>query len=370
MSPGDELFDEALYLAANPDVDAAVRAGITPSGAQHYEQFGEREGRPLAPGPWRPRPEPFALPAADLTRWTRRDKILAGLNLKASSGLEIGALASPLVKPDEGDIFFVDHADTPTLRAKYAADPHVDIDKIVEVGAVWGEQTLREGVGARALDYVVASHVIEHVPDLVTWLQEIQAVLKPQGALRLAVPDRRYTFDYLRAESRLSDVLDAYLRRARAPLPQMILDNALCREVDGIAAWEGWLQPAPPVSVERIQEALRMAREAMESGVYHDSHCWVFTPGSFAALFVQLAQLDLIGFACDYYFDTPHHQIEFYVGLRLEPDQDARVASWERMATALADVPPANAPASAPPSLRARVKSRLRRLVSKSAGQA
>jgi hypothetical protein len=39
------LFDENAYLAANPDVAAAVRAGKVASGRDHYEQWGRAEGR-------------------------------------------------------------------------------------------------------------------------------------------------------------------------------------------------------------------------------------------------------------------------------------------------------------------------------------
>jgi hypothetical protein len=43
--PGE--FDEESYLEANPDVAAADAAGHVSSGAQHYEIFGQREGRQL-----------------------------------------------------------------------------------------------------------------------------------------------------------------------------------------------------------------------------------------------------------------------------------------------------------------------------------
>lgn len=39
-------FDEIAYLERNPDVAAAVAAGITASGWQHYTLHGQREGRP------------------------------------------------------------------------------------------------------------------------------------------------------------------------------------------------------------------------------------------------------------------------------------------------------------------------------------
>jgi SAM-dependent methyltransferase len=49
----DVGFDEALYLAAHPDVRAAVDAGSFSSGRDHYERFGKSEGRYLQPVPGR-----------------------------------------------------------------------------------------------------------------------------------------------------------------------------------------------------------------------------------------------------------------------------------------------------------------------------
>lgn len=47
----DSLFSEAAYLLANPDVDAAMAAGLLRSGWEHYLLFGQREGRdPGTPG--------------------------------------------------------------------------------------------------------------------------------------------------------------------------------------------------------------------------------------------------------------------------------------------------------------------------------
>lgn len=43
--PPDVDFNERLYLLANPDVLAAVKAGIVGSGAEHFALFGANEGR-------------------------------------------------------------------------------------------------------------------------------------------------------------------------------------------------------------------------------------------------------------------------------------------------------------------------------------
>jgi hypothetical protein len=263
--------------------------------------------------------------------------MLANLNLKKLEGIEIGALASPLVAPGESKIFYVDHADTASLQKKYTGQPTVDVSKIVSVDGVWGSNTLQDCIGnGKKVDYVVASHVAEHVPDLVTWFYEIRSILRTSGTLRLALPDRRYTFDYLRFESRLHDVVDAYLRRARAPLPRLILEHfILYRDVDCAAAWNGTLDIASLRPFGLSQVAVDAARDALANGTYYDTHCWVFTPVSLAELFTELAELDLLSFACTYHCETARNEIEFFVHLSPSNDKTVIINSWKAMKNSL-----------------------------------
>jgi SAM-dependent methyltransferase len=272
---------------------------------------------------------------------SRREKILSNLNVRTLDGLEIGALASPIVQPADGRIIYVDHVDTKTLKDKYRHDPSVDSSKIVDVGAVWGAHTLQECLGSgRKVDYVVASHVIEHVPDLITWLAEIRAILKPGGSLRLAIPDRRYTFDYLRVESRIHDVADAYLRKARSPLPRSIIEHcSLIRIVDCAQAWDGSLDVKSLRAHSSTKVGLEQARDAVSNGTYYDSHCWVFTPVSFAELCIEMAELELLEFSCDYYFETPRNALEFYVSMTPSADKAQAIASWANMKASLLQSP-------------------------------
>ena len=125
--------------------------------------------------------------------------MLGDLSLATSRGLEIGALHKPLVSRQASDVRYVDYATTEELRANQF-DPAVTLSDIVEVDIVWGGQPLPQLVG-EPVDYVVASHVIEHVPDLIGWLHELHGVLKPGGVLGLAFPDKRFTFDRLRHDT-------------------------------------------------------------------------------------------------------------------------------------------------------------------------
>jgi hypothetical protein len=263
----------------------------------------------------------------------RRQKLLDGIDTSSSIGLEIGALCNPFLDRSEGPVIYADHATTEELRQKYRNDSNVSLPDIVEVDAVWGEKTLREAVG-RTVDYVVASHVVEHVPDLITWLEELRTVLNNNGQVRLIIPDKRFTFDYLRQETRLVDILYARFIGARRPHSQIVLDYCLnVAKVDCVKGWEGSLDTTSLEHHYTLQEALNVAASAAD-GNYHDVHCWVFTPYSFCLLFAELAEKGVMNFECTMFHDTSPYTIEFFVGMRPTDDAAFAVQSWRSAAKA------------------------------------
>ncbi len=273
---------------------------------------------------------------------SRKEKLLDGLDLANLVGAEIGPLHNALVKKNAGHVIYIDHTDAETLRNHYANDPKVNPADIC-VDAIWGKHSLKEaiasyyaksGSAAQDIDYVVASHVIEHVPDLVTWLQEIRSILKADGQVRLAIPDKRFTFDHLRRTTHLTDVMVAYLNKARIPNTQCLLDFCLNESlIDVATAWEGNVDPSSAKKQHTFEGALSVARDALQNGTYHDVHCWVFTPASFAALMGELSRNGLVDFACVEFFDTIHNDNEFIVNLRICDNAFDRQNSWHRMAS-------------------------------------
>lgn len=243
-----------------------------------------------------------------------------------------------------GQVFYVDYTDTVNLKKRWATDSNVDIN-LLHVDAVWGQDTLQDALKTAAqqqghkwagADYVVASHVIEHVPDLISWLREIRDTLRPKGALRLAVPDKRYSFDYLRRLTTLVEVADAFIRQRKVPSGNRILDFTLnMATVDCATAWRG------EIDIKTLQygyaraSALQLARDAEENGTYHDVHCWVFTPRSFAKLMAELAQCGLLEFGCDWLVTTQRDTLEFFVSMRKVSTPEEATASWQRIADSL-----------------------------------
>lgn len=242
----------------------------------------------------------------------------------AGLGLEIGPLYDPVVHRGEADIRYVDVHPGEALKAYYSAHPGVPVDEIVDPDYVLigpdGPRRLAQACGpADRFAWVIASHVIEHVPDLLGWLEEVAEVLDDDGRLVLAVPDRRYSFDAARPATSVGQVLLAHRHGDQTPSVRAVYDH-FSKAVNTTAAeaWDGAL----PTSEDRIhgldyvQEQLRLT---VDEGVYVDCHVWLFTPQSFVDQLAELMSMDLIEFVVEQVMPTAAGELEFYAVLRRLP---------------------------------------------------
>ncbi len=205
-------------------------------------------------------------------------------------GLEVGPSHRPLVPKAKGyDVRVADHLDAAGLRQKYASSPSVDL--IEEVDYVVTGNRLTDTIHDQ-FDYVIASHVIEHTVCLVSFLQDTHDLLRPGGAVALAIPDKRYCFDRFRERSSLGRVIDVYRAAPSVHSEGSVLEYYLTvvHKGDAISWWAG----APgEYELHHTLEQGEAAAEQARSGIYHDLHNWVFTPHHFRLLVEDLHTLGL-----------------------------------------------------------------------------
>ncbi|MBN2885764.1 MAG: methyltransferase domain-containing protein [Chromatiaceae bacterium] len=345
MIPAD--FNEDDYLAANPDVAEAVRLGYFASGREHYERFGHAEQRALSPGRWLPRAgRSFWGLVAGLGRgqhpWkrtqvlSRAEKALSGLN-RQGRGLEIGPSYNPIAPKRAGyQVQVLDHLSAEELRQKYASQVMtngVNLDNIEEVDFVWRGEPLAELVGERAcFDWIIASHVIEHMPDPIGFFQQCELLLKPGGRLSLIVPDKRYCFDYFNAPTSTGDWLDAHAERRTHPSPGQVFTHLAnsCRK-GGLVAW--WAAAKGDFELIHTFGQAREHVEALMNGTardYIDVHCWRFTPASFAIMLADVRALGLT--RLEPVLGFPTEGCEFYVTLGLSDAPASEAETPDRLA--------------------------------------
>jgi SAM-dependent methyltransferase len=263
----------------------------------------------------------------------RKSKVLSRITPASQDGLEIGPLCNPIVSKAEsaGRIKYVDYATAETLRERFRDDPNVRLSEIVETDYVWGKRSMLELAGEKRFDYAIGSHVIEHVPDMLGWLKEIGAVLKDRGVLSLAIPDKRYTFDYLRQPSTPGPMIEAYLSHRRRPGAGEAFDHfALFTKMDVVAAWDGRIDAAKLERMFTPELAFDIAQSTFNTQNYNDVHVSVFTPASFLDLLEIASVLGLVDFVVAEFYDTARNTIEFLVTLERIPRKENRKTSLRR----------------------------------------
>ena len=244
-----------------------------------------------------------------------RQEIIRSLFDSSGRGLEIGAGFSPLLPKRDGyRVEIVDHASAQELRDKYANEPSIDPSLFEEVDYIWDGRPLTELVGAKnCYDFIVASHLIEHIPDMLGFLKGCEGLLTPTGALVLAVPDKRRCFDVLRPLSTTGGVLQAHLERRSRHIPATAFDEvAYSMKLNGNPAWtegiKGELSQA-----HDLEFAQAVFDRSAGSDEYFDFHAWVFTPNSFRLIVHELNVLGALGLREVHFRPMSNH--EFFVTL-------------------------------------------------------
>ena len=188
-----------------------------------------------------------------------------------------------MLPPDHANARFLDHQTQQQLRLKYAHDASIKTARIPFIHYVWsGGTSYAQLTQGQRFHVVIASHVAEHVPDLVTWLLQISEILAPAGVLRLVVPDKRYCFDFRRRLSGIADVVAAFVERRTKPSVAATYDNAARIPPKYNSARMHWA--GSPIDYELTDELhaaafakASLSREEADWGV----HSWQWTTETF-----------------------------------------------------------------------------------------
>lgn len=122
------------------------------------------------------------------------------------NGIEIGALHSPLPVSGSAQVKYVDRGSVQALRTQY---PELNQTTLVEVDIIDNGERL-DNVADASQDFVIANHFLEHCQNPILTIRNMLRVLRQDGILYMAVPDKRYTFDVHRPVTNLEHLLWEY----------------------------------------------------------------------------------------------------------------------------------------------------------------
>lgn len=279
-------YSSATLRAHYPDLEALNDAEL----AAHYETYGRAEGRI----------------AADLAL---RENLVAMIDGELSL-LEIGPFCQPVFRGPK--VRYMDVLDAEGLKQR-AVEIGIDPSACPEEIHFLGNLDKAEGYG---FDIVFSSHNIEHQPDLVKHLNDVEQALAAGGHLVLLVPDKRYCFDHFLPETTLPEVLEAYMERRTRHSPRHVIEHiALTCHNDITRHWQGD-HGAPPDPRNPVVP-LAMKHEQAAGDTYVDVHAWKFTPKTFREIMSALLAHGLTRLVPERIYDTAMCRNEFVAILRL-----------------------------------------------------
>lgn len=243
----------------------------------------------------------------------RRDFALQFIS-KQDEILEIGPFNNPTFRRDLNEkVWSMDMFSKSELTQMHKNNPTREPDSIIDVDFVVKDLHFSRSI-PRRFDLIAAHHVVEHIANLLLWLEECHALLRDDGRIFLSIPDKRFTFDFFRPVSLASQVLRSSKEKAEKPqLWQVVEHFYYHQKVDVNEIWNG---NVPSVFRPRfsLKDAIIRAKERED--IYTDTHCWVFTPESFRMLISDLKESEFISFKLESLQDTQEGSNEFRAILR------------------------------------------------------
>ena len=222
---------------------------------------------------------------------TIKEQILEFVD-KSKEGVEIGPSFNPIAAKRNGyKTTIIDCASSKELKRKYHSGQ--DVTKIEEVDLVWEGETYQQLTNKENYYYwIIASHIIEHVPSIIYLLNNCDSILREDGYLILIIPDKRYMFDHFRPITNLAQIIDS-LSENRHSSGKILEHYMNIVKLDGNIIWQT-KKDGTYTFIHTIRQGIDEMNMAFMDGKYHDIHAWQFVPSSFRLIIYDLLLLKWI----------------------------------------------------------------------------
>jgi SAM-dependent methyltransferase len=127
-------------------------------------------------------------------------------------GIELGPGHQPMEVPESAEVRYVD---------RWLPDENAELYPELPPGAPFPKPDVvanfdtdrLSAIESASQDFVVCSHVLEHLADVLGFMEEMHRVLRPGGLLLVLLPDRHLTFDRNRQATPLPHLIEEHQQR-------------------------------------------------------------------------------------------------------------------------------------------------------------
>jgi hypothetical protein len=212
--------------------------------------------------------------------------------------LEVAPFFDPVLAKSDYNVYYTDYVDTDALRGKADQNPTGRNAVVPPIDFVWVPgRPLRACVPpGLTFDFVVASHVMEHVPNPVGWLNDLLSVTRVGGQVGVFLPDRRNPLDVFRNQTSFADVVAWWAGQPAIPTLEQITDFLGSGSRPPSDEPQRWVR-SRAMNLERRntdQNVINFAELIAREPRYLDVHCSVWESASFVDIFRRVVQFGML----------------------------------------------------------------------------
>lgn len=244
---------------------------------------------------------------------------------KSDRILEFGPLNWPMVKKEDyPNTYYADIRNSDEIKKLYTGNEylestgiHIDIDTIVDIDYVIKGTYKDSFKGVEKFDVIVLSHVIEHIPDVVNFFQEVTGLLKKDGKLIIIYPDARYCFDHFRNGTTFVDAYNTYVDKHMNYNAVFDFTNNVVHENNPKFFWNDESQNDILPTTE-FDKTLQAYKDAKSDKLPDDIHFWPFADYQFVKFMYDLDRAGLSSYTINEFYGTQENTQEFMAILKLK----------------------------------------------------
>lgn len=241
--------------------------------------------------------------------------------------LEIGPLNGPIISKKEfPNVFYCDIRSTEEIKKLYFSNDYlkatgiqINVDDIVDIDFVIKDSYKSTFSNIERFDYVVLSHVMEHMEDILGFFNDIRYVLKPGGKLGILYPDKRYCFDHFRTSATFADAYEVFVKGNKENA-RKVLDFFL-NVIPENNPERYWNNDCLNKLLEKKDSTniFDTYMKALQGEKIDDVHYWVFSDKSFLKFLYDCISMEAIEFSCVDFIPTQQNSQQFLIILQYFP---------------------------------------------------
>lgn len=235
--------------------------------------------------------------------------------------LEFGPLTRCLLdRKKYKNYFFADIRSTEEVKNLYSGNEYlkrtgieVNTDDVIDIDFVVKGSYKDTFKNVEKFDYVIVSHVLEHIPNLLDFFIDVQNILKRNGEIIIIYPDRRFSFDHFRSDSKFSDIYDVW-KGSKTGVARQTLDfyTNVIPENNPVKFWN-IDEEVPLCSKVRETKGLDVYNTVKKGKQEDDIHYWPFSDFSFIKFLRDCKVYDIFPFTIKTFVPTQKNTQEFLV---------------------------------------------------------